>query len=149
MLAHQGGSETTHTGRHNAQRNLNHIPTWQTLPGSQSEQRSLAKRQGSLWTTTNGLSWERIAHRFCCDMGGPARLRRKRVCRYGTPPARFSPSGQAACAPVTVLSGLPRAPFTHRAKRPGPITCRYGETPRPTSGTTPACHRAGPSAPHL
>ena len=28
--------------------NLNHIPTWQTLPGSQSEQRSLAERQGSL-----------------------------------------------------------------------------------------------------
>ena len=30
--------------------NLNHILTWQTLPGSQSEQRSLAERQGSLWT---------------------------------------------------------------------------------------------------
>ena len=30
--------------------NLSLIPTRQTLPGRQSEQRSLAERQGSLWT---------------------------------------------------------------------------------------------------
>ena len=42
--------------------NCNLIATRQTLLGSQSRQRSLA---------------ERIAHRFCLDMGRPARLRRK------------------------------------------------------------------------
>jgi len=62
MLAHHRGAETTHIRRtrnadtHTKQQpepepssNLSHIPTWQTLPGSQSKQSSLAERQGLPW----------------------------------------------------------------------------------------------------